>query len=258
MYSFLHRIFADKEGGEIFVLFSGWHFFYLALTLAAIIIALLLLRKKSDNAKRTTAKTFVTTAFLLYMADIFLMPFAYGQIDIEKLPFHACTATCVLCFLSYHIGFLEKHRPSIVLLSFMSNLIYLVYPAGVMWYEIHPTSYRVIQTMLFHSIMTAYGLIVMVTEKERFKLKFFYRDLIMLVCMTIWALIGNYAYSGSAENYSHMFNWFFVVRDPFSSLPEDISKFIMPFLNILVFFAAEVVLHLIIDFAKKRSEKKKA
>ncbi len=255
MYHFLHNLLSDKKGGEIFSLFGGWHFFYLALTIITVVTVLLFLKNKSDRAKEKTAQAFAHIAFGLYVADLFLMPLAYGEIDIEKLPFHACTAMCVLCFLSYHNRFLEKFRHSFVLLGFISNLVYLIYPAGVMWHAVHPLSYRVIQTLIFHSIMTIYGFLTLIYEHDKFNLKNSYRDLVVVVCMTLWAMIGNYAYNGTADGYSHFFNWFFVVRDPFYIIPESIAPFIMPFLNVAVFFAVEIIVHLILWAVKRKNNR---
>ena len=52
-------------------------------------------------------------------------------------------------------------------------------------------------------------------------------------------------YNGTSEGYSLFFNWFFVVRDPFYAIPESVSPFIMPFLNIALFFTAEIIIYLI-------------
>jgi len=245
MYSFLHELLSDKKGGEIFALFGGWHFFYIALTLITIVAVFLILRNKEENLKRNCPKLFIHIAFGLYVADFFLMPLAYSEIDIEKLPFHACTAMCVLCFLSYHNRFLEKYRQSFVLLGFISNLVYLIYPAGVMWHAVHPLSYRVVQTLIFHSIMTTFGVLVLIYECDRIEIKKCYRDLAVIIVMTLWAMFGNYVYNGESEEYSYFFNWFFVVRDPFYALPEAVAPFVMPFLNVVVFFAAEIVVHAI-------------
>lgn len=251
MYSFLSQLLADKTGGEIFTLYSGWHFFYILLTVGSVVATLLLLKNKSDEVRKTVERIFVSVAFCLYVADFFLMPFAYGRIDIEKLPFHACTSMCVMCFLSYHVKFLEKFRSSFVLLGFISNLVYLIYPAGVMWYSVHPTSYRVIQTLLFHSVMTAYGFIVMVLERDKFCIKRIYRDIAVVALLTVWAMIGSYAYSGENGDYNNILNWFFVVRDPFYAIPEGISPFVMPVINIVLFSVAEALIHLILIGIKK-------
>ncbi|MBQ7909077.1 MAG: YwaF family protein [Clostridia bacterium] len=256
MYSFLHNLLSDKKGGEIFTLFGGWHFFYVVLTLFAVAGLCYLLKNKGNCAKQKATKSVISMAFGLYIADFFLMPLAYGEIDIEKLPFHACTAMCVACFLSHYNGFLEKYRTSFVLLGFISNLVYLIYPAGVMWHAVHPLSYRVIQTLLFHSLMTIYGFLVLIYEHGQFDLKKSYRDLAVIVCMTLWAMLGNAIYNGTSEGYSHFFNWFFVVRDPFYAIPVTVAPFIMPFLNVAVFFAAEIAVHLILrEIRRKKAQK---
>lgn len=251
MYDFLHNLLSDKKGGEIFSLFSAWHFFYISLTILAIIIITVGLKRKDIGTKQKVSRFLINIAFSLYVADFFLMPLAYGEIDIEKLPFHACTAMCVTCFLSYRIDFFKKYRLSFVLLGLISNLVYLVYPAGVMWHAVHPLSYRVIQTLLFHSIMTVYGVIMVINEYGEIDVKKWYRDLIVIVCMTCWALLGNYAYNGVSEEYDHFFNWFFVVRDPFYAIPETVAPFVMPILNITLFFVVEMLIHLVIMGIKR-------
>ncbi len=256
MYHFLHELLSDKKGGTIFTLFGFWHFFYIALTLITVILLLFALKNKDKAVKKNTAKLFSTLAFGLYIADLFLMPIAYGEIDIEKLPFHACTAMCVVCFLSYRIGFLEKYRSSFVMLGLISNLVYLVYPAGVMWHAVHPLCYRVVQTLIFHSVMTVYGILALTYESDKIDIKKCYRDLIVIVCMTAWAMLGNYTYNGESDGYSHFFNWFFVIRDPFYAFPEKIAPFVMPFLNIALFFAVEIIIHLIIISLKKNKKER--
>ena len=246
MYSFLHKLLSDKKGREIFTLFGAWHFLYIGLTLFTVIAVLLCFKNKNADLKQKATRIFINIGFGLYILDIFLMPLAYGEIDIEKLPFHACTAMCLMCFLSYHIRFLEKYRRSFVLLGFISNLVYLIYPAGVMWHAVHPLSYRVIQTLLFHSVMTIYGFLTLIFECEKINLRKWYRDLSVIVCMTLWAILGNYVYNGTSDRYSHFYNWFFVVRDPFYAIPESVSPFIMPFLNIALFFTAEIIICLIL------------
>ena len=251
MYSVLHGILSDKKGGEIFTLFGIWHFIYIALTVAAVIFLYFFLKNKGDTERKKVIGASINFAFALYIADLFLMPLAYGEIDIEKLPFHACTAMCVACFLSYHSRFWEKFRSSFALLGLISNLVYLIYPAGVMWHAVHPLSYRVIQTLLFHSVMTVYGVLVLIFQRDLFAPVKCYRDLGVTVCMTLWALIGNYAYNGSSEGYSHFFNWFFVVRDPFWLIPEAVAPFIMPFLNIIIFFAVEMAIYALLSVARR-------
>lgn len=251
MYNFLHNLLSDKREGAVFSIFGTWHFFYILLTIISIAIILFLNKEKNQQHKQKICKILVNIAFTLYILDFFLMPIAYGEIDIEKLPFHVCTAMCVMCFLSYHVQLLSKYRISFVILGFISNVVYLIYPAGVMWHGVHPLSYRVIQTLIFHSIMTIYGFISIVYEHNKIEIKKCYQDLIVIIGMTAWALLGNYTYNGVSEEYSHIFNWFFVVRDPFYVIDETAAPFVMPILNIALFFSVEILLHLIVLSVKR-------
>jgi hypothetical protein len=255
MYLLLHELLADKKGGEVFTLFSTWHFFYIILTVTA--IALILILAKNRHIKEKISKIFINVAFALYILDLFLMPLAYGEINIENLPFHVCTASCVLCFLSYHSSFLARYRSSIVILGFISNLVYLIYPAGIMWYAVHPLSYRVIQSLLLHSSMTVYGALTLSEEITGITKKSVLNDLKVLVTFTAWALIGNYAYNADTAEYSHFFNWFFVVRDPFYLIPKDIAPFIMPALNIALFFMVETLIRIILSLLYRIKRKGK-
>ena len=105
--------------------------------------------------------------------------------------------------------------------------------------------------MIFHGIMTIYGMLVLIYDEQKLEFKRCYQDVIILTSITFWAIIGNIFYNGEAGNYKNFFNWFFVVRDPFYLLPESISPYIMPFINIALFFAAEMLLYSVIWFFKK-------
>ena len=258
MYSFLHDLLADKKGGEIFRLFGVWHFGYIVLAVAAVTVLLCVLKNKGADSKRNTLRLLSDIAFGLYIADFFFMPLAYGEIDIEKLPFHACTATCVACFLSYRVAFLSKYRTSLAMLAFISNFVYLIYPAGVMWHAVGPLSYRVVQTLIFHTVMTVYGFLTLVYDSDEIKVANAKRDSGAVLVMTLWAVLGNYVYNGTSEGYSHFFNWFFVVRDPFYAIPERLSPFVMPFLNVVLFVAVEMVICFAVWVIKQIKNRQKA
>lgn len=249
MYTSISKMLGDIKTGPLFVCFGIWHFCYIALFVAIGVLAALYLKKQGEQKRKTVIETFVAIAFGLYIADFFLMPFAYGEINIEKLPFHVCTTMCVMCFLSRRVEFLKKFKLQFATLGFISNLVYLIYPAGVMWKGVHPLSYRVIQTLGFHGVMAVYGLLVLIYERESFSWKKIYRDILTVVGMAAWALLGNTLYNNDANFY----NWFFVVRDPFNMFEESTSPYIMPFLNIFLFSLAELLVHFV--FWKFRGEK---
>ncbi|MBR4410339.1 MAG: YwaF family protein [Firmicutes bacterium] len=240
MYGLLSEILSDKKDGAVFSCFGIWHLACLFVVMVVLTAVVFHVKKYGAEERQKLNSYFINCAFGLYIADFFLMPFAYGEIDIEKLPFHACTAMCVMCFLSGHNGFLGKFRLQFAMLGLVSNLVDLIYPAGLMWYQVHPLSYRVIQTLLFHGLMTGYGLLVLLVEDNKREWK---KDLAVITTMTAWALLGNTLYNGYAWGKTHFFNWFFVVWDPFYILPEQISPIIMPFLNIVLFMAVETLLY---------------
>jgi hypothetical protein len=136
--------------------------------------------------------------------------------------------------------------------------MYIAYPSGLMSYEIHPMSYRAVQTLLFHSAMVVYGLVTIVFDKEGLKIKKCYRDLAILGGMTVWALIGNTLYSGSAGDYDHDFNWFFIKQDPFYALPENIAPYVAPWLNLVAFFGVELIIYIVFIFIDRAVKKKSA
>ena len=253
MYDFMNNLLEDKRDGYIFQCFDIWHISFLLIMLSAIIVTFLIFRNKSDIAKSKLLDYTIGIVFGLYIADFFLMPFSYGFIEIEKLPFHACTLTCLMCFLSRHNNFLGKFKKSFAIFGFVANLSFAVYPAGVMWAQVHPLSYRAIQTLIFHGLMVAYGIFTFVFDKDivfDWK-KIFKHDLVVLVLMIGWSLIGSYAYTGIYDGYEHWYNWFFVRTDPFGILPPTIA----PFVTLTAFLLADVVIHLIY-FSVKNAGKK--
>lgn len=231
----------DKKDGITFQCFDAWHIGYILLFVLTAVFAAVYLRNKTVEKRRKVISGMINIAFGLYMADFFLMPLAYGAIDTEKLPFHICTTMCVLCFASRYNTFLKKYKLQFAALGFLCNLVYLMYPAGVMWHSVHPLSYRVVQTLAFHGVMMVYGALVLIYESDGFSWRKCYRDLVLVVGMTGWAMLGNAIYNSDTKVY----NWFFVVQDPFAMFPMEISSYIMPGLNIVLFFGVEMLVYLV-------------
>ena len=256
MYAVVHDLLSDKKGETLFVCFGIWHFCFILFFLAVFFTLFFLTRNKSREVKSKTVNLFIDIAFGMYILDFFIMPLAYGEIDIEKLPFHACTAMCVMCFMSRRFDFLRNYRIHFALLGLISNFVYLIYPAGVMWHRVAPYTYRVVQTLSFHGIMTVFGLLAVVYEGEELRFRNCYRSLIVLAGMTAWALIGNTLYNGTVGDYSHFFNWFFVVEDPFGIMDRSISRYVMPILNIVIFFAVEAVVYAVNRAVRNKNGKK--
>ena len=247
MYDILRKILQDHKCDVIFKCFGIWHFLIMLIIFLGIALTVLLLKNKSKETKQKAIKTTINIAFGLYILDFFLMPFAYGTIDIEKLPFHICTITCVLCFLSRHNNFFNKYKQQFALLGLVGNLIYVIYPAGVGWYQIAPYSYRVIQTLTYHGVMTLYGILTLTYDDFKLDIKKSYKELIVIMCLVLWAMIGNYMYNSDVR----LYNWFFVVQDPFYMLPSHIAPFVMPFIITLTIYIAVIIVYFINHLIKK-------
>lgn len=253
MYNLLRELLSDRKGDIIFKCFGLIHILYIILTFGGIVLTIFLLKNKSDKTKQKVISLTINIVFILYILDFFLMPFAYGEIDLEKLPFHICTSMCVMCFLSRHNKFLSKFKTQFILLGLVGNIIYVIYPAGVGWYQISPFTYRVIQTLSYHSLMTAFCIYSLAFDDIKLKWKNIYKELLMIIALVIWSLIGNYLYQGAVDNY--LFNWFFTVQDPFGMFDLNISSIIMPFVMTFVIFIVVVLIYLMYFFIKKIANK---
>lgn len=251
MYEILHNLLKDRTDGVAFKCFDISHICFIIFFVALAVFICLYLKNKSAKARKRVTNILIGTAFGLYVAELFLMPFAYEQINIDKLPFHVCTTMCVMCFCSRYSTFLSKFRLQFAMLGFLSNLTYLIYPAGMMWMNLNPLSYRVVQTLIFHGVMMTYGVVVLVYESQKFSWNKIYKDVGVVAAMTAWAWLGNTLYNHSDT----MYNWFFVVEDPFGMFPKDIAPYIMPFLNFTIFFGVEVLAYMIITKLRKKKDK---
>lgn len=240
MYEILRKILSDQKSDIIFKCFGIWHILFIVLIFSVIVFFIIYLKKKEKDKQINIINMFINISFGLYMLDFFLMPLAYGEIDIEKLPFHICTISCLLCFISRHNKYLAKYQKEFAVLGLVGNIIYVFYPAGVGWYKIAPYSYRVIQTLVYHGVMTGYGILCLTYE---FKLDFkkSYKELIIILWLVVWALLGNTIYNSS----DRIYNWFFVVADPFNMLPKDISGIVMPFVMVGVIYFGVCLVYLI-------------
>ena len=120
-----------------------------------------------------------------------------------------------------------------------------------MWYQVAPYSYRVIQTLSFHGLMTLYGVLTLIYDDKRLRWKNCYKELIIISIITVWALVGNMIYNSESRTY----NWLFVVQDPFYILPKNIAPFLMPFIIVMTLFTADMIIHLLYFISYKLIKK---
>ena len=239
MYEIISGILEDKEGKLVLEVFGKWHLFYLLLIFGGIILTILLVRKKDEKVKKRIIDISINSAFILYILDFFLMPFSYGYIDIDKLPFHICTMMGLLAFIGRNNKNLNKYYTQFTLLGLIGALMYIAYPSGVANGEVFSFSYRIVQTMLYHGLVVAHGVFALSFGAIKLEWKKIYKELVVICLLAFIAVVANTIYSGTLGE----FNWFFVSADPFGIFPENIAPYVMPFVMIIVIFIMNILIY---------------
>ena len=89
-------------------------------------------------------------------------------------------------------------------------------------------------------MLNLYGILTLAYDDEKLEWKNCWKELIVIILITLWALLGNLVYNSDARVY----NWFFVVQDPFYILPKNIASIIMPFVMVFIIFFADILVYL--------------
>ena len=239
MYEIISGILEDKQGKLVLEVFGKWHLFYLLLIFGGIILTIFLARNKEDKVKKRIIDITINSAFILYVLDFFLMPFSYGYIDVDKLPFHICTLMGLMAFISRNNKYLSRFITQFTLLALIGSIMYISYPSGVADGSTFPFSYRVIQTMLYHGLLVAHGVLALVFSDIKLEWKKIYKELVVICLLAFIAVFANTIYSGELGE----FNWFFVSADPFGLFPENIAPYVMPFVMIVVIFVMDLLIY---------------
>ncbi len=184
--------------------FSISHFVYMFLIFGGIFLGWLLLHKKSPEKKEQALRFLAYAMALSYFSDFFVHEFVYGEMNMDKLPFHICTVLCPLvCVAQFNRKGHKILEPTVVLAT-LAPLMYLCYPASVGDGE--PWCYQAVQTMFFHGVLLGWGILNLALGKVSLDIKHFWKVAAMLVAITLWAKLGNILLEH---------NWFFLNEDAF-------------------------------------------
>ncbi len=229
------------------------HLIYVALILGGIVGGYFLLRNKSFESKKKAMGILSYALVISYLSDFFVHDFVYGDVlNIDKLPFHICTALCPLSAIAQFNKKGHKIIEPVAMLAIIAPLMYLSYPASIG--EGEPWCYQAVQTMFFHGVLLAWGLLNVALGIVKPNLKNCWQCLVLLVAITLWAKLGNILLEH---------NWFFLEEDAFYiGLVANgiIPKWVLIIANHIVFFLAIVATYGIINGIKlliaKRKENK--
>ncbi len=237
MRDFLIKVLSWKEGKIEIGLFSIWHFLYLFIIAAAIIGAAFLLRGKSNETKKKTLDILSVVVLASYIVDFMLRPFLRSDftLEIDKLPFHICTLMSIVgCIAQFSKN--DKFKEVAVVLAMAGCLMYLTYPGAALG-GISPFCYKVVQTMLYHGALLAWGVLSLTTGQVKLHTKNMWLALIGLVLVILWAGLGNICYNGGEEHW----DWFFLTGTTFPFVP----KALMPFAVLVAVYGVIACFYLI-------------
>ncbi|MBQ8374018.1 MAG: YwaF family protein [Clostridia bacterium] len=184
--------------------FSVPHIVYLVLIFGGIVAAGLILRNKSMETKDKVLRILAYALVISYLSDFFMHDFVYGEMNMDKLPFHICTVMCPLVAFAQFNKRFKKFLEPITAVAIVGPLMYLCYPASIG--EGEPWCYQAVQTMFFHGVELAWGILNITTKKVEFKMKNIWHSAVLLVAITLWAKLGNEMLGN---------NWFFLQEDAF-------------------------------------------
>ena len=233
-------------------LFSVWHFMYIILIIGGSFLAAFLLKGKTENTKKTVLGVFACIVTIVYIADFFLMPLVRADhtIDIDKLPFHFCTVLAIFIpFAQFNKKF-EKVKDVIACFAVVSSLMYITYPGSALG-GVGVFEYKVVQTFLYHGVVFAWGFLSLTTGSATLSFNKIWKELVGLVILVAWGLIGSYTYSNLTP---HHYDWFFVTGSTYPFIPA----WAMPFVVIAAVFGMCAIIHLIDFVVKKIIAKNKA
>jgi uncharacterized membrane protein YwaF len=215
----------------------------------SIVGAYFALRKGTKAEQEKVLRILAYALVISYISDFFVHEFVYGTIDapgglnMDKLPFHICTVLCPLvCFAQFRKN--SKILEPVVILATLAPLMYLCYPASVGDGE--PWCYQSVQTMFYHGMLLGWGVLNLAFGITRPHIKTSWKTAIALVCITLWAKLGNILLDH---------NWFFLNEDAFYiGLVENgvIPKWSLMIINPVVFFVAALAVYGISHAINKR------
>lgn len=228
--------------------FSIPHFVYIFLIFGGIFLAWRRLRKQTDAKKERALRFLAYGLILSYLSDFFVHDFVYGGLNMDKLPFHICTVLCPMVGIAQFNRKGHKLLEPVTVLAMLAPLMYLCYPASVGSGE--PWCYQAVQTMFFHGVLLAWGVLNLALGKVRLDWKSTWKSGVFLVAITLWAKLGNTLLEQ---------NWFFLNEDAFYiGLVEMgvIPQWVLMIANPIVFFLAVLAVYAVVCPLQRSAEKK--
>ena len=239
--NFLIWLFATEgKPGEIAWL-NVWHIVYAVIIFGGTFALGYYISKRNEEEKNKLLSLLATSTVLVYILDFFIQPLmdgGAGVMNVDKLPFHICTMLCpVLALVQFNKRFAFLKEP-VAFLAIVGPMMYIVYPGAAIG-DISPFCYKIIQTFVYHGLVFSWGfnMIASGTVKPSIK-RGWWRALLSIVGVAIWATLGNLSHNGTGEG-AHHYDWFFLTGSTFPFVP----KMLMPIAVIAAIFAVTMCVY---------------
>ncbi|MCQ2564702.1 MAG: YwaF family protein [Clostridia bacterium] len=244
----LRNFFGWKMNNVEITVFSLWHIGYILVIGALIVLGALLLKGRTQSTKRKVLNVLAITTLCLYIFDFFVQPFMRSNftLNIDKLPFHICT---IMGIVAVFAQFSKRSwfKETAVVLASVGSIMYLTYPGSALG-EVSPVCYQVVQTMLYHGMLLAWGVLSLTTGEVKLNMKHIWYPLVGLCAICAWAMLGNICFNGGGH-----WDWFFITGSMF----DFVSANILPLLVIAATYAVACLIYLIYWLATPKKKKQK-
>ena len=247
MREVLLKIFNNNIGGPEFNALTIWHILFFLIMAGATTFMALFFSKKSEKTRKLVLDIYAIVIIGLYLSDFLVHPFMNGEnaLIVDKLPYHICTISSILIAITRIFPNHTKHiQTAVPILGMAGAIMYMTYPNGVGGYVF---SYKVLQTMLYHSCLITYGVCTMAYGFVKPDFKKIYVEAIMIACLDLISVGANIAY----RTPEHHYDWFFTTGSSFG-----MNEYVMPFIIFGIFMAMCASLYLIYFGIVKLVEKK--
>lgn len=242
MKDFLSNLFSGSGGSVEMHAFDGWHFGYIILIAALITGAGFALKGRSDATKKKTLNILVIVTLAFYIFDFFIQPFKSNDftLNIDKLPFHICTLMGIVAVFAQYSK-KQWFKQTVVVLAMAGALMYITYPGTALDGEA-PWSYTVVQTVFYHGMLLAWGVLNLTTGQVKLRYKDMWMPLVGLCIMALWATVGNVCYNSNyaGGGSAHHYDWMFLTGSTFSTGP-----YLTPFVTITSIYGVIACFYLI-------------
>lgn len=226
------KFFEDKPANEFteISLYSLNHIFYIVAIFFIVAMIAVKYFNKEDSKKEKVLNIVAILILVSYISDFFFHPFfnggtmnENGNIILDKFPFHVCTVLCPLIIICRYSKHKKAIQTPISVLASVVPFMWIVFPGSALDTDKSAFSYEIMQLFVYHGLVFAYGFLSIVLKESKLEIRKCYKEAILVVCVSLWATLGNSLYSSSNEHY----NWFFLEYPVFNFIPDAINPFVV-------------------------------